>query len=120
MSTFTNWQATRKRNPRLWLGYVMLGVVAQSDECRKEIAAALTKQLPREILHRAGQYIGPATTPAVPATADGLADFAREVLNMPTADVRVVNRALNGILRGMCRMDWFGTEGQCDPRGDHR
>lgn len=35
-------------------------------------------------------------------------------------DTDVFNEELNAFLDRLLEDDYFGTEGQCDPRGDHR
>lgn len=42
------------------------------------------------------------------------------VLDMPKRDREAFAKAFNGLLEELRCDDFFGTEGQCDPRGDGR
>lgn len=36
------------------------------------------------------------------------------------AKIKIVSKEFNKMLDDLLEEDFFGTEGQCDPRGDHR
>lgn len=44
----------------------------------------------------------------------------REYAHRDKRDMITVCAALNEMLDNLCSMDFFGTEHQCDPRGDQR
>lgn len=43
-----------------------------------------------------------------------------EILSMEKDDLKTVLDKFNKCLDDLCEEDFFGTEGQCDPRGDSR
>ena len=54
---------------------------------------------------------------------DGECDLARafeSILDLPKEDRRVFVGVFDDVLDGLLGEDFFGTEGQSDPRGDHR
>lgn len=46
--------------------------------------------------------------------------FADYIDSLPVRERVLFARDVNTMLDGICDVDGFGTEGQCDPRGDHR
>lgn len=53
--------------------------------------------------------------------AEDLRAFARWIeLESNASDRRLASGLLNDLLDEAMANDMFGTEGQCDPRGDHR
>lgn len=55
-----------------------------------------------------------------PGRADLLTPMFVAVLDLPKAEREPFVRVLDKILDGLLAEDFFGTEGQNDPRGDHR
>lgn len=53
-------------------------------------------------------------------TSKTLAITFIRILQMPKADRAVVAEKFNEALDDLLGEDFFGTEGQTDPRGDHR
>jgi hypothetical protein len=53
-------------------------------------------------------------------TSKTLAITFIRILQMPKADRAVIAEKFNEALDELLGEDFFGTEGQCDPRGDHR
>lgn len=53
-------------------------------------------------------------------TAKNAKTVMDRILAMDPADRKVVLDAMNTSLNDLLDMDFFGTEGQNDPRGDHR
>lgn len=120
-SEFKIFQGIRKTRPRQWFAFVMLGVVALDADVREEIVGELNEALPPEIVDRVGDVRGADRQMKIYPDELGISRFSRDVMRLlSTTQVRVVNRAINSILREKNRLDWFGTEGQCDPRGDQR
>jgi hypothetical protein len=44
----------------------------------------------------------------------------QEFAHRDKRDMKTICAALNEMLDNLCSMDFFGTEAQCDPRGDQR
>lgn len=44
----------------------------------------------------------------------------KAILELPKAEREMFIKPFNGMLNELLSNDFFGTEGQCDPRGDHR
>lgn len=121
LSEFKSFQVTRKKQPRFWFSFVMLGVIALDDDYRQDVARLLTEQIPESIRDCVGKSIVAGDPMTIHPQIEHLAEFSRDVVRLlPTREVRLVNRALNNILREMRDRDEFGSEGQSDPRGDHR
>jgi hypothetical protein len=58
-----------------------------------------------------------------PATAKTVAQVLRDMATAcdeDKGDAKVYAEAVNVMLDQLLDEDFFGTEGQCDPRGDHR
>ncbi|HVI39653.1 MAG TPA: hypothetical protein VM577_03250 [Anaerovoracaceae bacterium] len=49
-----------------------------------------------------------------------LADYSKWIKEEPTEGRKYAAEMLNEMLDTMSGEDFFGTEGQCDPRGDQR
>lgn len=43
-----------------------------------------------------------------------------QMANSNASDAKILAKHLNEMLDELRAMDFFGTEGQCDPRGDER
>lgn len=53
-------------------------------------------------------------------TCETMAGDIASILDQPKARRALFAAALNDELDDLLGQDFFGTEGQCDPRGDHR
>lgn len=53
-------------------------------------------------------------------TSKTLAITFIRILQLSKSDREVVAKKFNEALDDLLDEDFFGTEGQCDPRGDHR
>jgi len=54
------------------------------------------------------------------ATPKNLPNVFERILAMDPESKRMFVDDFNEFLDGLLEQDFFGTEGQCDPRGDHR
>ena len=57
-----------------------------------------------------------------PATEDNVKEILAKTVAYceRNGDMDYLAECVNAMLDDMLSMDAFGTEGQCDPRGDHR
>lgn len=58
-----------------------------------------------------------ATPKNIPRVIRDFADFVEE---LDKVDRKMVADTMNEFFDELLNEDFFGTEGQCDPRGDHR
>ena len=103
------------------LARTMVSILAMTPEDRETIAyeiandANLVLWIQTHVENRKGvKYDKPAVT------AENLGEIFDAVLNL-SRDLREgFALGMNVVLDYLLRQDAFGTEGQCDPRGDHR
>lgn len=113
MSTFTRFQKLRKKAPLAWLGHVFVGILALDDDARTEIGDRFNVALRDELQASGG---GAFVSDRVEDFAEHLSDF----LHLPQRMRPALVEKIDAILDDLEGEDCFGTEGQCDPRGDHR
>lgn len=111
MSTFTRFQKLRAKAPLAWLGHVFVGILALDKDDRDVIAEELNKAIPGHLEELGDGYM---------VRADTMAETFRRLSELPPSSRPAMVEAINGMLRDLEQQDFFGTEGQCDPRGDHR
>ena len=54
------------------------------------------------------------------ASPKNLSKVFAKIIRMPEEDQEIICEKLNDMLDDLRDGDFFGTEGQCDPRGDPR
>ena len=81
---------------------VFVNILALDDSDRQSIWDEIRSTLPNDLL------------------ADRLAVTLAGILKRSKADRRNIANKFNVMLDDLLAQDFFGTEGQCDPRGDHR
>lgn len=69
-------------------------------------------------IHGGEQHVEPFNVPGF--TRYNLAKFFNSVLEMSAPSRGFFVKDFNRLLNSLECDDFFGTEGQCDPRGDHR
>jgi hypothetical protein len=111
MSTFTRFQKLRRKAPLAWLGHVFVGILSLDEDDRKVIAEEFNGVLGPWLEELGDGYM---------VTVDIMAETFRRLLELPPSSRPAMVDAINGVLRTLEQQDFFGTEGQCDPRGDHR
>lgn len=110
MSTFTRFQKLRRKAPLAWLGHVFVSILSLDEDDRKVIAEEFNRGLGPWLEEVGDGYV----------TVDTMAETFRRLLELPPSCRPAMVDAINGALRALEQQDFFGTEGQCDPRGDHR
>lgn len=107
---------------RAWLGYVGLGILKLSHEDQSEIAHRIVKLANERSLVLPGALLD--LDGAVEQQGEVGIDNLPEVLQGLLEDRREERRQWVFLLHDLCEEllheDFFGTEGQSDPRGDHR
>ena len=106
---------------RAWLGYVGLGILKLSTEDQAEIAHRIVKLADERSLVLPGALLdgkGGVEQPEV--GIDNLPEVLQGLLECGRAERRQWVFLLHDLCEELMHEDFFGTEGQCDPRGDHR
>lgn len=96
---------------------VMVAILAMHREDRDVIALELRKQPIAGLL--AGFFMI-RNVPITDPNSKNLAWIFDQILQFSKEERGVLVGALNDLLDDLRRNDFFGTEGQLDPRGDHR
>jgi hypothetical protein len=96
---------------------VMVAILAMSKEDREVIALELHEQPLKAFLDV--WFAASDATSRIP-TADNLAEIFDAVLQRPKNERALFVQAMDRMLDRLRDDDVFGTEGQIDPRGDHR
>lgn len=112
-SDYDRCEALKERGEtRAWLGVVFVGILKLGESDRAEMWTELTKAF--------------ADYPSMPTSYEGAFTEAnaREVFadllwHDRTSRWRAVTR-IDAVCEELLCEDFFGTEGQIDPRGDHR
>ena len=88
----------------------MVYTLALGDDDRQTVLDEL-----RKALENSDTAISAATR-----NAPRLSECFRDVLDLPGTAHRAFAETLDRVLDDLLAQDFFGTEGQNDPRGDHR
>lgn len=91
---------TLGRMPRVFVAIL-------ANEEPKVITQAICDALPDDVRAK----VLPASSPAA---------FLHGILELPKAQRAELVPIIDGVLEDLAGQDFFGTEGQCDPRGDPR
>lgn len=97
---------------RAWLGIVFLRILILNEQDRKEMCEELTKAL-ADYAFMPSYYTGTLTIENLPEILDDL-------LWHPRKERKELVKRFDKVCEELLCMDFFGTEGQSDPRGDHR
>lgn len=115
-------RARDRDETRAWLGYVGLGILKLSHEDQAEVAGRIVKMSNERSLALPGALLD--LDGAVEQQGEVGVDNLPEVLQGLLEDRREDRVQWVSLLHDLCEEllneDFFGTEGQCDPRGDHR
>jgi hypothetical protein len=93
---------------------VMVAILAMDEDNREMIVDALRTEV--EVTTGQCRLFGFGTM----VKLKDLAACFHMVLQLPKGEREAYVSLLNRALNGLCQQDAFGTEGQLDPRGDHR
>ncbi len=99
---------------------VLLHTLALDSRDLDVIAEEVTKRFKEVLLtHRRGRGWDVVDEHGV-VKASGLADVFGYMIDLPKVERERLVPQLNKLFDDLLSEDFFGTEGQCDPRGDHR
>lgn len=113
MSTFTRFQKLRTKAPTAWLGHVFVGILAMNETDRSTLAEGLNDAI-------GGHLEGIADGATLRAGDPEMAEMFHALLQRPLSEKDAMVEKIDRYLDKLLAEDFFGTEGQCDPRGDHR
>lgn len=96
---------------------VMVAILAMPEEDRRIIAREMCEQ---PLLGLMAGFFGAGHVTFGRPTVDNLAEIFDALLQITKEERRVFVKAFDAMLDHLYVVDFFGMEGQTDPRGDHR
>lgn len=102
--------------PRVFVN--VLAIYAEEPEARADFVAQLVKEA--DVMSVLASFFGSRHVDFEKPTDANLAKIFAAVLSVPRAEREKFVRPFDRFLSYLGQRDAWGTEGQCDPRGDRR
>ena len=97
---------------------VMVKILALSDEERHHFVAQMKQDV--DVISELAAFFGARPVKFASPTVENLAEIFAAVLDIPKTERMHFVKPFDRFLNYLGQQDFWGTEGQCDPRGDRR